>query len=232
MLSKNLKIRLKLLFSFYGDLFSGDYFRFAKKGRAIPDFKYKLQLKQEIKRNENFESKIQNLNIAAEKINRYIILPNEIFSFWNIIGNPNKGFAKGRTIQQGKITEDYGGGLCQASGIVHHLSLIAGLKVLERHNHSVDIYSEATRFCPLGSDATVVYAYKDLRIKNNFNFPIAFQMSINNDMLELHLLSIEKISEKNIRFLVEKEQVRTVVTVCDERMELYRSVYLVEKEPI
>ncbi len=226
MLSKNIKIRLKLFLRFCLDLWSGVLFKFAKKGRLAADFKYSLVLTQEIKRNENFDSKIQNLSLAAEKINQFVILPNEIFSFWKIIGNPNIGFSKGRTIRNGKIVTESGGGLCQASGILHQLSLIAALKVLERYNHSVDIYTEATRFCPLGSDATVVYGYKDLRIKNNFNFPIAFQMKVIDHQLELQLLSTEKINEKTINYLVEKLEGKKLVIVSDESGELYRSEYL------
>ena len=226
MLSKNIKIRLKLFLRFCLDLWSGGLFKFAKKGRVAADFKYSLVLTQEIKRNENFDSKIQNLSLAAEKINQFVILPNEIFSFWKIIGNPNIGFANGRTIRYGKIVTESGGGLCQASGILHQLSLIAALKVLERYNHSVDIYTEATRFCPLGSDATVVYGYKDLRIKNNFNFPIAFQMRVIDHQLELQLLSTEKINEKTINYLVEKLEGKKLVIVSDEGGELYRSEYL------
>ena len=226
MLSKNTKIRLKLLLRFCCDLSSGHYFKMAKKGRVAADFKHSLVLTQEIKKNENFDSKIQNLKIAADKINLFVILPNEIFSFWKIIGNPNIGFAKGRTIRKGKIETESGGGLCQASGILHQLSLIAGLQVLERHNHSVDIYTEVSRFCPLGSDATVVYGYKDLRIKNIFSFPIAFQMQISDAVLSLTLLSTEKINEKKINFHVEKLEGKKLVTVSDESGVLYRSEYL------
>jgi vancomycin resistance protein VanW len=97
---------------------------------------------------------------------------------------------------------------------------------LERHNHSVDIYTEATRFCPLGSDATVVYGYKDLRIKNIFSFPIAFQMQISDAVLTLTLLSTEKINEKKINFHVEKLEGKKLITVSDESGVLYRSEYL------
>jgi len=224
-LTQNIKIRLKLLLRFVRDLRSGDYFNLAKKGRALPDFKHSLILKQEIKRNENFDSKFQNLSIAATKIKQIIIFPDEIFSFWAAIGNPNKGFAIGRTIRNGKIVAESGGGLCQASGILQQLSIIAGLQVLERYNHSVDIYTDETRFCPLGSDATVVYGYKDLRIRNIYSFPITFQMNICDAELEITLLSTEKIYEKEISFLVEKMDGKKLVTVSDEKAVLYRSEY-------
>jgi len=60
---------------------------------------------------------------------------------------------------------DYGGGLCQLSGIIYHAVLEAGLEILERHPHSLDIYTATTRYTPLGSDAAVVYGHKDLRFK-------------------------------------------------------------------
>ena len=114
---------------------------------------------------------MHNLKLAIQSIESVDILPREIFSFWKIVGNPSKrnGFIGSRSIINGQVTNSIGGGLCQLSGLVYYLSLKSGLEILERHNHSMDIYTEETRFTPLGSDATVVYGYKDLKIRNNFS---------------------------------------------------------------
>lgn len=69
-----------------------------------------------------------------------------------------------------------GRGLCQLSGLIYYISLLAGLELIERHPHSLAIYDETTGFTPLGSEATVVYGYKDLRLRNNTDAPLQFHL--------------------------------------------------------
>ena len=95
---------------------------------------------------------------------------------------------------------DYGGGLCQLSSIIYHLSIIAGMSIVERHNHSVDIYNDEDRFTPLGADATVAYGYKDLRVKNEYSFPVRFNFEIINDNLIGSVCSTQYIEKRDIVF--------------------------------
>ena len=111
---------------------------------------------------------------------------------------------------------DYGGGLCQLAGIVYHLALIAGLTVRERHNHSVDIYAEDERFAPLGSDATVVYGYKDLRIQNNYDFPIRFGFTLDDRSLSCSLESGQAIAAG--RLVLERQAVEGGEEVAAKRV--------------
>jgi len=208
---KAIKLYLKLFIRFTRDIKTGDWFRFSRELDNETNFEHFSSLSQEIKKNETYESKLYNFSVASKIINRYVIKPNAIFSFWRIIGNPNKQFRNGRTIQNGKIIEDVGGGLCQVSGIIYYISLIAGLKILERHNHSVDIYNDETRFCPLGTDATVVYGYKDLRILNTNSYPIKFELEIKDKLIQIKLLSTEKIENNILEFKIEKQNEHTLV---------------------
>ena len=66
--------------------------------------------------------------------------------------------------------------------------------MLERHNHSIDIYDDTTRYMPLGGDATVAYGYKDLKIRNNLEVPIRFAISINEDTVSVGICSAEKLT--------------------------------------
>ena len=167
-----------------------------------------------------------NLKYASLKINEFIIFPNEIFSFWNIIGNPALCYKTGRSIVNGKLKEEVGGGLCQVSGIIYHISILAGLEIIERHNHSVDIYSEETRFTPLGTDATVAYGFKDLRIRNSFNFPVKYQLEVKNNQITISLLSTEKIKENSLIFSISKHEKQTIVNVSNSNnLFVNRSVY-------
>jgi vancomycin resistance protein VanW len=163
---------------------------------------FSIEQKQEIKQTAFFENKISNISLGANFIEQVVVLPNQILSFYQIIGNPTakNGFKTGRNIINGLLSEDIGGGLCQLSSIIYHTSLIAGLDILERYNHTVDIYEEKDRFCPLGADATVVFGYKDLRIKNPYAFPIAFEFEIKGNNLICRLKSQDRIEAKSVEF--------------------------------
>ena len=163
-----IKVKLQLLKRSVRDVVKGYYFNYAKRRYSTNDFSNSIALKQELKPNK---AKNKNLLRAIKRIEQIQINPNEILSFWRIVGNPSKknGFTESRSLVNGKIENTIGGGLCQLSGLMYYISLIAQLEILERHNHSIDIYNEETRFTPLGSDATVAYGYKDLKIRNNLN---------------------------------------------------------------
>ena len=213
---KKLKLCAKLTIRYCTDLINGTLFKFASKREQKIDFNETISIEQEIKPSETFENKVFNLSLASQKINEYCIFPNEIFSFWKIVGNPNYGFKKGRSLLNGQLKEEIGGGLCQVSGIIYNVSVIGGLQILERHNHSVDIYTEETRFTPLGLDATVVYGYKDLRIKNNFTFPIKFKLNISGNRIKADLLSTQEIEKRKLSFEQEQEDNYVTVKVFEE----------------
>lgn len=223
---KPLKISIKLLLRFKKDLLSKDLFRFSKKCQNDFAFQYAITLTQEIKPSQTFDNKLHNMLLASKRINRYVLEPNQIFSFFKVVGNPNQDFKKSRTLVNGQLVEENGGGMCQVSGIIYQISLIAGLEILERHNHSVDIYTNETRFAPLGCDATIVYGYKDLRIKNNLPFPVKFKIEIKESFIHLTLWSEKAIKEKELLFesQLDKEFI-TVNVLNNERKLLNQSKY-------
>lgn len=223
-----LKIKIKLFLRFMDDVFQGNYFRFAKKSALIEKFEFQVNIAQEIKPSETYDNKVFNLSLAASRINEYVILPNQVFSFWKMVGNPNQGFKKGRTLIHGKLSEENGGGLCQVSGILHHLCLQYGLEITERFNHSKDIYTDETRFAPLGTDATVVYGYKDFRFKNSFNFPIKISIQIVENQILAQIMSPVLIHKKQLFYeLKELKEAKIVVVKDENQLVLNQSVYTI-----
>lgn len=74
----------------------------------------------------------------------------------------------------------------------HYLSpgtLMDGLKIAERHHHSIDLHGDGPRACPMGIDVTVSYGYKDLRIYNPTNAVLRFKLSVINNKLHAELQS-------------------------------------------
>lgn len=223
----SLKLEFKIL---KGKLFDSKFIsknKFAKKLEAKIGFPFSINTEQEIKNGTFLDNKIHNLKLASNSINQIIIYPNEIFSFWKIVKKPSEknGFKKGRNIVNQKVSEEIGGGLCQLSGIIYHTSLKANLEIVERQNHSIDIYTEAERFTPLGADATVVFGYKDLRIKNNLAFPIQFNIEICNQKIICSLKSVEKIKEHVIEFTLYEKATSSEVATFSNTIRIAVSSY-------
>ena len=160
-----------------------------------------------IRKSPLYENKVHNLRLASRRISGLLIRPEEVFSFWRTIGPPTarNGFRKGRNLIGGVLLEDYGGGLCQLSGLTYYLALKADLHILERWNHSVDIYDEASRFTPLGTDAAVAYGYKDLQVRNNRPYPIRFGIEVREQSIIGTLHSEGPIEEGRLHFTIREE---------------------------
>jgi len=144
-----------------------------------------LCVTQSIRHGEHWQGKWRNLQTAARILNGFMLPPGLILSFWTLIGRPTlaRGFEIGRAIRGDQLEADVGGGLCQFSGLIYELGLRAGLTVIERHAHSQDIYTEDTRFTPLGLDATVVWGHRDLRLRNDHPHPVVFSFDLTGDTL-------------------------------------------------
>jgi vancomycin resistance protein VanW len=166
-----------------------------------------VTVSQSLGRSAHTESKKHNLALALRELQDVHVGPGEIFSFWHLVGEPTKrrGFVPGRNLVGGRLEVSIGGGLCQLSGLTYLLALHSGLRVMERHAHSVDIYTEQTRFAPLGSDATVAYAYKDLRFRNVLPFPIALRFEQGEDTLRGSVCAPVPLEPCSVEFSVEEE---------------------------
>ena len=209
-----LRLQLRVFYTLAKDILTVQYFYFVKKNKTT-SLPHQLSMSQPIRKNDFSENKKENLRLAIQHIENIEIAPSQIFSYWHLIPQPTpeNGFKKGRNLVGNALALDYGGGLCQLSGIIYHTVLEAGLDILERHPHSLDIYTEATRYTPLGSDATVVYGHKDLRFRNNLDFPIAFQFEILEEEIWIHLCADSKIEKCDIEFLIEKKEEGNAVKV-------------------
>jgi vancomycin resistance protein VanW len=190
------------------DIASGQRSQFVKPAatsalKAGQHWPVQVALTQAIKVTDFSENKIHNLALAAQSINDVIINPQQIFSLWALIGAPTqqRGYLPGRSLVKQQLQAEYGGGLCQLSGLLYHLALTAGLTVLERHPHSVDLYTDETRFSPLGSDATVVYGYKDFRFLNSLPQPICVRIVVGKDFVTGQICGEGAIAQHQIEFI-------------------------------
>jgi vancomycin resistance protein VanW len=210
LIPSSLKVELKLLQRHLTDLSRQNSREFTKFNQISDEdkklFHSQISLSQPIKKTQHSENKKHNLSLAINRIQDVAIKPGEIFSFWHLVGKPNraKGYREGRSLVSNQLKAEVGGGLCQLSGLLYFLTLKAGLTTLERHAHSLDIYTDSTRFAPLGSDATVVYGYKDFRFQNNLLFPLCFRFSLQEEEITAILCSPQPIPEYRVEFKVEE----------------------------
>lgn len=199
----------------YRDSASGARFQNESGG---PDWPVRTELTQVVIRGQLYENKLSNLRRGAARIDQSLMNPGGQWSFWGRVGKPSvgNGFLEGRNIVDGQLVRQVGGGLCQLSSLLYHLALLGGLEIVERHPHSIDIYRDSERFTPLGADATVVWGFKDLRLRNSYQFAISIGCFLDGERLVGQLRSREVIPAPEVLFVREemspgRVRVRTVV---------------------
>lgn len=154
------------------------------------------------------ENKINNLKLAASKIDGIIIRPGEIFSFWALVGKTTKrkGYIEGMQLSRGEVKTGVGGGICQLANLLYWMALHTPLEIVERHHHSFDPFPDEGRVLPFGSGASVFYNYIDLRFKNPTNQSFQIRTWLTSKHLKGAIYSNEEwdfsyhIKEKNHKF--------------------------------
>ncbi|MCI1955413.1 MAG: VanW family protein [Oscillospiraceae bacterium] len=117
----------------------------------------------------NNASGTYNMKKALQAVNGTCIPAGKTFSFFGTVGPCDKahGYREAGAILKGKLVQDYGGGICQASTTIYGAALRSNMKIVERHNHSLP-----SSYCPIGQDATVSYPDLDLKFQNTTAYPV------------------------------------------------------------
>ena len=230
-----LKLRARVVQRALRDWHSGTTSRIARPrndaAAVTQDWPVRIILTQLTHTTPNAHNKIHNIRCASTRIEQVIVAPGRIFSFWAAIGEPNaaRGYVTGRNLINGQLTTGYGGGLCQLAGCLYHAGLLAGLEIVERAHHSVDLYQEQNRFTPLGADAAVVYGYRDLRLRNPHAEPIRFVFEFSEDSMTCRMLSLAPIEPAVIEFAREAHadgvRVKTLATHASKTRLIADAVY-------
>lgn len=121
-----------------------------------------------------------NVALAAKSLDRLIVGPNQIFSHHHAIGSTNRlrGYRKGLELRNGEPTASVGGGLCQVSNSFYWVAVQAGMRIVERHRHGLDLFPDHERTVPFGCGATVVYNYADFRFENPLPVPVMLRSGV------------------------------------------------------
>ncbi len=110
------------------------------------------------------KGRITNIKLAIKKLNGCVIPSGETFSFNDTVGprTMKRGFKKAVIFVDGEKVQELGGGICQVSSTIYNAVLDAGLEVVERHPHQLEV-----NYVPPDRDATVFYGRLDFKFRNN-----------------------------------------------------------------
>ena len=126
-----------------------------------------------------------NLAIAIKNINGQVLMPGDILSLNEAIGerDESKGYREAPIFVNGEITPSTGGGVCQIASTVYNAALLAGLDIVERHHHSLPV-----TYVPAGRDATIYYGQLDLKVKNTYTHPVVFIGDVGGGTVEVKIM--------------------------------------------
>lgn len=183
---------------------------------GIEAFPYKIQTFSTRYDASNY-SRSENLRIAASKINGTVLLPGEIFSFNNVVGERTvaEGYRNAKIYSNGQVVDGLAGGICQISSTLYNVVLLSNLEIVERYNHSF-----TTSYVSAGRDATVVYGIKDFKFKNTRNYPIKIEASVSNGVATFSIYGIKEAEEYTVKIIPKTTQTipYTTQTIVDSSL--------------
>lgn len=100
-----------------------------------------------------------NLYMAAKYMNGMILAPGDVFSFNKATGP--RTFERGYSMAPVVGGMGIGGGVCQVATTIYNTALEAGMEIIERHPHSIQV-----GYVRPGRDATVT-DYVDFKFRNS-----------------------------------------------------------------
>ena len=114
----------------------------------------------------------ENLRIAARTVNGTLVMPGETFSLNGVLGQRTaaKGYNPAPAIQNGRLVQDYGGGVSQMATTIFNNVFFSGLEDVYHKPHSFYI----ARY-PEGREATVNWPTVDLKWRNDSPYAVLIQ---------------------------------------------------------
>ena len=138
-----------------------------------------------------------NLKLASSKINGYVLMPGETFSYNDVVGERTveAGFQMAGVYSDGQEVDGLGGGICQISSTLYNIVVKSNLEIVERENHLF-----LTGYLPAGQDATVVYGSIDFKFKNTRDYPVKIESSVGGGYVTMKMYGLKEENEPEITF--------------------------------
>ncbi|MCS7185553.1 MAG: VanW family protein [Armatimonadota bacterium] len=152
------------------------------------------------------EGQKHNALKAIRALDQATIPPNGTFSFNSRVGSwtRERGFVRAPVSLGGVLVPSWGGGVCQVSTTLYVAALLAGMEILERHNHAI-----APSYVSTGMDAAVAYGVADLKFRNPFNFPVRVKCEVKASQIVCQIVGLmtprQEREQKRMRFQLKRE---------------------------
>lgn len=133
-------------------------------------------------------NRTNNLILACEAIDGYIVKPGAVFSFNEVVGERTaaKGYKEATVFAGMESKPEVGGGVCQVASTLYVCTLYADLEVVERAVHTFEV-----DYVPLGLDATIYWGSLDYRFRNNTDYPIRIDASVHDGVVDITFVGTE-----------------------------------------
>lgn len=163
---------------------------------AFPDLISRFSTKYDV----TLRNRTTNLELASNKINGYVLLPGEEFSYNKVVGERTiaAGYKEAAMYSGGEVVDGLGGGICQISSTLYNVVVKANLEVTQRSNHQF-----VTSYVDAGKDATVVYGAIDFKFVNTRKYPIKITSTVKNGIVEMKIFGVKEEVEYDIEIETE-----------------------------
>jgi vancomycin resistance protein YoaR len=132
------------------------------------------------------KDRVKNIKILAGLINGCVIQPYQSWSINDTAGPRNAqtarelGWTEAPGIENGRYSEQYGGGVCQVSSTVYNTAIRADLVIMQRKPHSWP-----SSYIIPGMDATISTDGPDLMIYNPYDYPVLIAATVDETAKKL-----------------------------------------------
>lgn len=135
-----------------------------------------------------------NINLALNAINGQVIKPGGSWSFNQAVGprTVQRGYKKAMIIVNKKFVPGVGGGICQVASTLYNVLIEAGVKVTERHPHSLPV-----KYVAPGRDAAISYGIQDLKFVNNLSRDIIIKTRSEDKQITIAFYSLMTDTNQN-----------------------------------
>ena len=163
------------------------------------------------------ENRQTNVRLGANEVDGVILNPGDLFCFNTVVGQRTtaRGFRTAGGFSGGRLVDMVGGGICQVSSTIYDTVIHAGLEVVARQAHSMPV-----AYLPLGHDAAIFWGQIEFRFRNNTDFPIRIDTSIEGRNFTVTLVGT-KLDDTFIRIeqIIDETRTFQVIERIDPNME-------------
>lgn len=159
------------------------------------------------------QNRSQNITLAAKNITNILLHPGEVFSFNKYVGErlSEHGYKEAPVFIDGKLSLDWGGGVCQVSSTLYNAALLADMAIEERTSHF-----HPPSYVPLGQDATVADNLLDFKFRNTTDHNIYIICEVSDQEIGVQIFGKSNPATAEIRIISTDKKVLEPNTIVKQ----------------